>query len=209
MITEAYYHQYFNALLSGDRITCAEKVERLLDKNIPIYTLYTDLFQRSMYEVGSLWEENKISVAVEHLTTSITESLLALVYPKLFSAAHKNRSIVVSCSANEYHQIGAKMVADVFELNGWHGYFLGANTPINDLITYIDHKKPDIVGLSLSIYFNLPLLSKIIDNININFPHQDILVGGQAFRWGGKEELNEKKNVLYLESLEKIAQVAE
>ncbi len=209
MITETLYSQYFTALLAGNRVQCTEIVEQLLDKNIPIYALYTDLFQRSMYEVGRLWEENKISVAVEHLTTSITESLLALVYPTIFSAPHKNKSIVVSCSANEYHQIGAKMVADVFELNGWHGYFLGANTPVTDLIKYIDNKKPDLVGLSLSIYFNLPVLSKIIDNINTHFPAQDILVGGQAFRWGGKEELHKKKNVLYLESLDKIAQVAE
>jgi hypothetical protein len=26
--------------------------------------------------------------------------------------------------ANEYHQIGGKMVADIFELNGWRGYFV-------------------------------------------------------------------------------------
>lgn len=38
--------------------------------------MYQDLVQRSLYEVGELWERGHVSVATEHLATAITESLL-------------------------------------------------------------------------------------------------------------------------------------
>jgi len=42
------------------------------------------------------------------------------------------------------------MVADMLEMNGWDGYFIGANTPLPELIRFIESKNPDLIGLSLS-----------------------------------------------------------
>ena len=125
MIEERLYQDYLKALLAGKRKQCRDMVQGLLDANIELKTLFTNLFQRSMYEVGELWENNRITVANEHLATSITESLLNLTYPVLFAADRSGKKAVISCSANEFHQVGGKMVADIFELNGWDGHFLG------------------------------------------------------------------------------------
>jgi methanogenic corrinoid protein MtbC1 len=143
-------------------------------------------------------------VAVEHLATAITESLLSLVYPAVFAARHTNRSAVIACVANEFHQIGGKMVADLFELNGWHGYFLGANMPLDDLTRMIDDKQPDLVGLSLAVYSNLPGLLKVLDAVTSNYPKQGILVGGQAFRWGGCEVVAAYPNTDLVSSLSEL-----
>ena len=134
-----------------------------------------------------MWEVNRISVAVEHLATATVESLFSLVYPILFSRERVGRSAIVACVANEYHQVGANMIADVLELNGWDGVFLGANTPVGDLLYMIDDSGPRFVGLSLAIYFNLRELLEAIGRIRGRFEELPILVGGQAFRWGGKE----------------------
>src|SRR6056297_2679784 len=111
MITEQRYQKYFNFLLKGKRKECTKIVQYLLDQDIHIQILYIDLFQKSLYEIGELWEYNKISVAKEHLVTAITEGLINLVYPKLFEneTTFINKSVVISCSANEFHQIGGKM----------------------------------------------------------------------------------------------------
>jgi methanogenic corrinoid protein MtbC1 len=58
------------------------------------------------------------------------------------------------------------MIADIFELNGWDGYFLGANMPVHELIKFIDDKKPDLLDLSLSIYFQSKPLSRSIHFIS-------------------------------------------
>jgi methanogenic corrinoid protein MtbC1 len=204
VITEELYETYLDVLLKGDRAKCSQLVQDLIDRKIDIKDLYIHLFQRSLYKVGELWEFNIISVAKEHLATSITESILNLVYPRLFSAKHSSKKAVISCAANEYHQVGGKMVADILEYSGWDGYFLGANTPVDEMIAFIDEVKPDLVGLSLSVYFNLPSLIEGIEALSANFPQLDIVVGGQAFRWGGKEVLKAFSGTQYISSLEAL-----
>jgi len=207
MITEQLYQKYFNFLLKGKRKECTKIVQYLLDQDIDIQILYIDLFQKSLYEIGELWEYNKISVAKEHLVTAITEGLINLVYPKLFEneTTFINKSVVISCSANEFHQIGGKMVADVFELHGWDSHFLGANTPVNNMLEYIQDEKPDLVGLSVSVFFNMTSLKTGIEAIKSNFPNMDIFVGGQAFNWGGSEIIKNFTNTDYIPSIQELS----
>lgn len=200
-IQEDFFDTYLKALLKGNRRACHDMVLQMLDADIDVKELYLHLFQRALYRVGELWEQNKISVATEHIATAITEGLLTLVYPKIFEAEHSGKKAVIACVPNEFHQIGAKMVADTFELNGWDGHFVGANTPTSELIDKIQEVDPDVIGLSLSIYFNLPNLEKMITEIRNEFPETNIWVGGQAFRWGGKEIFGKYYNTYYIETL--------
>jgi MerR family transcriptional regulator, light-induced transcriptional regulator len=211
MITESLYREYLTLLLDGKRQACALIVQQLLDRNIDIEVLYSDLFQKSLYEVGRLWEYNKISVAREHLVTAITEGLLNLVYPRLFEKSTpdslNDRKLVISCSANEFHQVGAKMVADIFELNGWDSHFLGANTPVDHMLAHIQDEKPDLAALSLSVYFNMPMLKAGVAVIRGNFKDLDILVGGQAFNWGGTEIIKQYAGTTYVPTLDRLTQL--
>lgn len=204
MIDEKLYETYLTSLLDGKRSKCRDIVQKLLDKKIDLKRLYTDLFQRSMYRVGKLWENNQITVANEHLATSITESLLNLAYPSIFARERIGRKVVISCAANEFHQIGGKMVADIFELNGWDGYFLGANSPIEETARFIHETRPDIVGFSLSILSNLDHLTRGIEAIRSDFRNMDLLVGGQAFRWGGIDTIKQFPGTEYIQSLNSL-----
>ena len=118
------YARYLQSLVVGDLRACRALVQRLLDMDVDIRSLYTEIFQRALYEIGEMWAKNQISVAVEHMATAITESLFPLVYPKIFMGEHCGKKAVISCVANEFHQIGGKMVADILELNRWDAYFL-------------------------------------------------------------------------------------
>ena len=66
---------------------------------------------------------------------------------------------------------------------------------------FVDEVNPDLVGLSLSIYFNSQSLQNCIEAINADFPSQDIIVGGQAFRWGGKDILKQYRSVDFISTL--------
>ena len=201
MIEEYVYQHYLKALLAGRRAECHGIVQDLLDARLDIKVLYTDLFQQSMYRVGELWENNRITVANEHLSTAITESLLNLAYPFIFATERSGRKAVISCCANEFHQVGGKMVADIFELNGWDGHFLGANSPAEDMVQFIQDVQPDVVGLSLAILSNMDHLKRSIEVVRADFPNMDLLVGGQAFRWGGIDAINQYAGAEYIPSL--------
>lgn len=204
MVDENLYQGYLKALLAGRRSECHDTVTGLLAAGIGVKELYDRLFQRSMYRVGELWEENQITVANEHLATSITEGLLNLVYPTIFASERIDKKAVISCSANEFHQIGGKMVADIMELNGWDGHFLGANTPIEALLEYVQEIRPDLVALSLSILSNIGNLTQSIDALKSDFPSLDVLIGGQAFRWGGADVARQYAGVELIPSLDEL-----
>jgi MerR family transcriptional regulator, light-induced transcriptional regulator len=204
MISQEIYDKYKIALLSGDRKLCTQIVNELIENKTEIKIIYEDLFQKSMYDVGTLWERNKISVAVEHLCTATTETLMNLIYPHLFSSEKLNKKALVTCTPGEFHQIGAKMVADFFELHSWNSYFLGANTPSKDFLNYVAEIKPDLIVISASISFNLGNLEKLILEIINRFPNQKIIIGGQAFRWGGELQFDKFDNVQIIKSLSEL-----
>jgi methanogenic corrinoid protein MtbC1 len=70
-ISQPIYAQYLQALLSGERELCSKIVQECSAHNTPLKDLYVDLFQRSMSQVGDLWEQQRISVAAEHLATEV------------------------------------------------------------------------------------------------------------------------------------------
>lgn len=195
------YEPFLDALLAGDRARCRSIFQAWLDADLALRVLYQERVQPALYRVGELWEQGHVSVATEHLATAITEGLLGLVYPRLFDRPDVGRSVVVACAANEYHRIGGKMVADLFELRGWRGHFLGANTPQRDLLELIHEKNPDAVVLSLAVHFNLDALVCAADAVRTDFPDVPILVGGQAFRWGGLDRVAAIPRLQYLPSL--------
>lgn len=204
MIPENIYAEYFDHLLTGNRKACDMTVRRLLEEDVALKDIHVHLFQRSMYEVGDLWEKNKISVSTEHLATAITESLLTLLYPRLFAVPRIGKKAVVSCVVNEFHQLGGKIVADTFEFHGWDGYYLGADTPTRDLVLMVEEKKPDLVGLSLAVYSRVATLLSVLDELGHVFPGLPVLVGGQAFRSSGNAVIEKYRNASYIPSIDAL-----
>jgi MerR family transcriptional regulator, light-induced transcriptional regulator len=183
------YRVYLNALLEGDRRTCGHILRSRLEAGAGIRGIYEDLVGRSLYEVGERWAQGEISVAREHLASTLSESLLSEVYPRVFARPWLGRRAIVTSMANEFHQIGGKMVADIFELNGWRGDFLGANTPLEDLLEFVARRQTDVVAFSLTLEANLGLLEHAVETVRREHPGLPILVGGQAFRSGGGDRI--------------------
>ncbi len=198
---EKAYQQFLEGLVTGNRTVCRDIFKGWVDDDRSMMWLYEDVIRRALYTIGDRWERGEISVATEHLATAIAESLLNLIYPRLFQRPSANRSVVVACSANEYHQIGGKMVADFFELHGWRSLFLGANTPMPDLLKNIGEQKPDALAFSLAVQFNFEVFLKQLRAVREAYPTLPILVGGQALSWGGGSRIEEIPNTHCLGSL--------
>jgi MerR family transcriptional regulator, light-induced transcriptional regulator len=207
VLLESAGNRFSAYLLVGDRLGCRSVVEELLASGVSILSLYQDIYQQSLYHVGELWEQHKISVAREHIATSIVESLLSLTFPLICNATPTGKRVVVACTCNELHQLGARMVADVLEMHGWDTHFLGANTPIDSLIHLLKELQPNLLCLSLSTQIYLSTLLATIHQVRGPFPALPIAVGGQAFRWGGTDQLTQFSGVQYVVSLTRLEEM--
>ncbi len=204
LIDQGRYEQYFTNLIQGKRIPCYNIVNQLISNQFDIKTLYQNLLQRSLYSVGELWEYNKITVAAEHMATLITESLMNQMSPHLPIGESVNKRVVISSVEDEPHQIGGKMVADIFEIHGWDTIYLGANTPVMELIEFVKEVEPNLVGLSMSVYFHIDTLKKTLSLINSNFNNLHVIVGGQAFKRCADSVIKNFNNTTYIPDLEAL-----
>ena len=91
--------------------------------------------------------------------------------------------VVVASSPSEFHEIGAWIISDILESNGWDVKYLGANTPKKDLISLLSSFKPNVLALSVTMPFNILKTKDVIDTIkkDENLKNISIIVGGSAF----------------------------
>jgi len=172
---------YNAALLSGDRFKAGKLIMDAVDSGAPIRDIYLGVFQKSQYEVGRLWLENKISVAKEHFCSAATQQIMAQLYPYIFSTERVGKTFVAACIGGELHEIGIRMVADFFEMEGWDTYYLGANSPVSTIISAIIENNANLVGLSVAMPYHRQLLREAILQIrNRVGSNVKIIIGGNA-----------------------------
>ena len=203
-ITDEVYSEYLKGLLAGDRRSCARIMLGLLKGGTHVRVAYSGLFQRSLCDVGALWERSRISVATEHIATAITEGLLNLALPFVLDADPVGRTAIVASVSPELHQVGAKIVADVFEMHGWDSLFVGANAPREELLRLVRETEPDLVALSLTMVFNVGALEDLIVALRARWSEVEIVVGGQGLARGGPALVARHPGVAYLPSLDEL-----
>ena len=174
---------YLDLLLAGQRHKAMQAVLSQVEAGLPVDTVYIDVLQPVLYELGRLWQINEIDVATEHYVTAVTQLLMARLFPYALNQKRVSRSMIGCCLGSELHELGMRMVCDFFEFKGWNTYFLGAITPQESLLGAIRSRRPDLLCLSATMAFGLPqirdLIKRIQDSSTDTVPK--IMVGGLPF----------------------------
>ncbi|MBN1623511.1 MAG: cobalamin-dependent protein, partial [Clostridia bacterium] len=172
-------------LINGKHIEAMEYVRTFVKDRDSLMQTYMGLIQPAMYIVGDLWEKNEITVSHEHLATSLVMRIMSSFYEEYVLVKPSKYKIIIAASVNEYHEIGARIVADFLEMNGYDIRYLGANVPIDDLIKIIAEEKPYVLGISVSMSYNIGLFIEVLKSIR-NYPglkDLKIIAGGHAFSY--------------------------
>ena len=150
----------------------------------PATDIYVEVLQESLYQVGRLWESNRITVAEEHMATAITQYVMAQLYSHLPPATQTRGSMVITGVAGELHQVGANMVADVLDVQGYDVLFLGTNMPHTGIVQAIEEHDADILGVSATMLFNIPKVVELIKDVRAKLGERSprMVLGGAAFR---------------------------
>lgn len=173
---------YIVALLKQDQKEAQAIIMALKGKE-NIKVIYEQVFQVALYEIGYMWQIGKVGVASEHYITAFTQFMMSQFYDELFSSPKDNKYLVAAAVGNEIHEIGIRMIADMFEFNGWHTSYLGSNLPENELINYLTTHPVDVVALSITMPNHLKLLESFTKAIKAHeqLTHVKVIVGGQPF----------------------------
>jgi methanogenic corrinoid protein MtbC1 len=190
---------FLSAILGGKRKNALTIVEGALRDGYSHIDIYVNVFAKALHRVGELWEMNKISVAQEHMATSITQYAIAAIYPRLVPEVADRGTMVVTGVVGELHQIGANLVADTMEAKGWTVQFLGSNLPHSSVIAAVEETSADVLCISTTIVANLPSVVELVESIRHKLRERTprIVLGGSAFLFTPQfgEELGEAQVV--------------
>jgi len=170
-------------LLHGDSKGALRLATQSVQTKDDVKHFYLDVICPVMYRIGLLWERNEISVAEEHVATALVGRITAALYPKFANVDASQGKAVVTAGPNEFHELGARMLADFLEMDGWDVTYLGANTPQEELIAVLKRQKPFMAALSVATVFNLDNARQTIGAIKADEEARNarIMVGGLAF----------------------------
>lgn len=175
---------FLQALLQGQRKPACTIVMEAVREGHPVIEVYSEVLGKSLREVGRLWESNRITVAAEHTATAIVQLVLAQLYPLLPKPEVLRGNAIITGVEGELHQVGANMVADVLEADGWNVRFLGTNMPHAGVLKVVEEHQANAVGISAATLLSLPkvrgLVSDMREKLKGRCPR--IVVGGGAFR---------------------------
>ena len=176
---------YLKAQLTGARDEALRVVlEDGLARGLSIKELELGVLSAAQREIGRLWQENQVSVAEEHLATSVTQLVMSHLYRHLPRESHNGKVALVACVEGELHDMGGRFGADFLEMAGFEVRFLGANVPTKSLLAMVERDRPDVVGLSAAMSFHLPALRAAIDGVRaLRGQEYPIIVGGHVVAW--------------------------
>lgn len=175
--------QYLEALRQGQHHAASQLILGAVERGTPVRDIYLGVFEPVQREIGRLWQLNQLSVAQEHSGSATTQRIMSQLYPKVFSPGNNDRTILATSVEGEQHAIGARMVADFFEMAGWHTHYLGADTPIADIIAAAVEHRTDVLALSASMLPHIEAVRVMIASARerADCAGMKIIVGGSLF----------------------------
>lgn len=166
------------ALLDAADALDATRFDVLLDAAFasgPL-TAIGDVILPVLVEIGLRWERTEISVGHEHFASHLIERrLLALATGW---EAGRGPLALLACPSGERHTLGLVCFGLVLADLGWRIAYLGADTPIDQIVDVSMSIRPEAVVLCALDELHLTNAAEAI--VGLGARHNTILAGGAA-----------------------------
>lgn len=160
-------------------------VEAVTSGVITIPALYRDVLAPLLADTGASWQRGTVAIWEEHLASATVRTIVEILYPGVLKAKAEvppaGRGVLLACPPEEGHDLGLRMVADRFDMAGWTTYFLGPDTPVEEIADAARRLGVDAIVMSSSTHFHRVAVRHAVDALKASLPDVDVWVGGPAF----------------------------
>ena len=129
-----------------------DRADRVLSEAHALHTVEAvvlELLGPSMVDLGNLWHDGKIATTTEHFASSYVNGRLRALLA-LAGGQRVGPVVIVACAPLDQHELGALTLAVLLRRGGYQVYFVGANTPVEDLAAMARDLQPFAVMVSAS-----------------------------------------------------------
>jgi DNA-binding transcriptional MerR regulator len=131
-----------DALDDFDEPAAQMVLDRLLS-DLTVSTVLRDVLLPYLYDLGERWRREEITIAQEHFASNVIRGRLAGL-ARGWGTGRGPRA-VIACPSGELHDLPLMMFGIVLSRRGWRVDYLGASTPIEELVRVADQVHPDLV----------------------------------------------------------------
>lgn len=184
---------FYKSLLEANLEKAIALSKEFIKSDDDIIFFWKKVIVSALYKIGSDWENGLITVGEEHTATSICQRVMAEHYSKIIQYIKSKEKILVITGSFELHEVGARMLSDLLEIEGFDTIFLNSKVSFDDIINTIYEEDVSTIIISSTIVSNIPKVNDLIEKIKAtkdikNMPI--IIVGGQAY----KKDKDARKN---------------
>lgn len=180
------YPNILNALQKEDKEQAVHlSIEALETKQVSVIELYEQILRPALASVVEQFEDENDLIWKEHVRSAIIRTIIECAYPYVLkeqaSVEGEREKVIVMCPELEDHELGAKMVADFFQVAGFNAYFIGARTPFKTIINAIRDVQPKYLVISVTNFYHLLSVKRLIEDIKeITTTDLTFVLGGRA-----------------------------
>jgi methanogenic corrinoid protein MtbC1 len=138
--------------------------------------------------VGRGWQEGQTAVWEEHLIVGAVRAAIEALYPQVLERKARMETVPMTvaffCPPEETHDVGLRMLADRFDLRGFRTVYIGAGTPVHEMVACVRSVGAAVICLSASTHYQKAALHGVIAGLRTALPDVRIVAGGPAFAAG-------------------------
>ena len=134
----------------------------------------------ALEDIGHGWAEQSVSVAQEHMATTVFRRVLGWLL-RVYEVSGPAPRLVVATPPGQVHEMGALMVAVSAAAEGWGVTYLGPDLPVADLLSAVEQTEARAVAISVVYLSDDRDLLAALRETRAGLPERvPLLLGGAA-----------------------------
>lgn len=183
-----HYFSFMEHFDNNDKDSCVNFAKKgVADGSFTLPLLYEEVLTPALFSIDLCQGEDKGCIWDEHVKTGIVRTVIESLYPDVIEL--KSRSaplgikVLLVCPEKELHDVGLRMMSDLFSIEGFDVVFIGANTPRDQVSNAIQIERPKYVAISVTDHYHLSETKKMIEEIRSDHGNGiSVILGGRAIK---------------------------
>lgn len=181
-ITGGVVETYLAKLQEGDGPgAIATVIDAVEAGGLSVHEALEGVLTSALHEIGHRWHTDVINVAQEHFATQVSGRLLERLLLMEPAGPPNGHTVMLTMVEGDAHELGLRIVAAIFELDGWRTICLGADMPASDLPTAVEEFDVDLILLGATLNTQRDAVARAIATLRVACPDLKVLAGGRAF----------------------------
>lgn len=141
---EPFLTRYLQPLLGGRRAECFELIASALQSGVPSEKLICEVIWPAMAQVERLFRDDRINTATEHMACRINRAAADQLQAHLPKKPPHGKRMLIACAEAGHEELGAQMVGDLLQADGWEVFFVGGGVPDDEILALVGGIRPEV-----------------------------------------------------------------